>query len=54
MQYRLDEDVTANLKLKSGDAQEAAAQVMVGLEELLQVLTPKTEGERDGVQHPAR
>ena len=54
LQYRLDEDVTANLKLKSGDAQEAAAQVMVGLEELLQVLTPKTEGERDGVQHPAR
>jgi len=54
LQYRLDEDVAARLKLKSGDAQEAAAQVMIGLEELLQVLTPKTEGERDGVQHPAR
>ncbi|MBD3220585.1 HDOD domain-containing protein [bacterium] len=54
LQYRLDEDAASRLKLKSGDAQEAAAQVMIGLEELLTVLTPNMEGERDGVQHPAR
>jgi putative nucleotidyltransferase with HDIG domain len=54
LQYRLDEDATARLRLKSNDAQEAAAQVMIGLEELLQVFSPQTEGERDGVQHPAR
>ena len=37
LQYRLDEDATARLKLRSNDAQEAAAQVMIGLEELLTV-----------------
>ena len=54
LQYRLDEDAAARLKLKSGDAEEAAAQVMIGLEELLQVFTPNKEGSSHGVQHPAR
>jgi len=54
LQYRLDEEAAARLKLKSSDAQEAAAQVMLGLDELLHVFTPNSEGERDGVQHPAR
>jgi putative nucleotidyltransferase with HDIG domain len=54
LQYRLDEDAAARLNLKSGDADAAAAQVMIGLEELLQVFTPNPEAERHGVQHPAR
>lgn len=54
LQYRLDEEATNRLRLKSSDAQAAAAQVLIGLEELLQVFTPNPEGERDGVQHPAR
>jgi putative nucleotidyltransferase with HDIG domain len=54
LQYRLDEDVTARLELRSGDADYAASQVMIGLEELLQVFTPDTKGARHGVQHPAR
>lgn len=53
LQYRLDEEAAARLNLKSGDAQAAAAQVMTGLEELLDVFTPSTERERDDVQHPA-
>ncbi len=54
LQYRLDEDAAARLDLKSGDAEEAAAQVMIGLDELLQVFTPDQKGASDGVQHPAR
>ena len=54
LQYHLDEDAAARLDLKAGDADEAAAQVMIGLEELLQVFTPNPEGKSDGVQHPAR
>jgi putative nucleotidyltransferase with HDIG domain len=54
LQYRLDADAAERLELKAGDADEAAAQVMIGLEELLQVFTTTTEGARDGVQHPAR
>jgi len=54
LQYRLDEAAAARLNLRSGDADEAAAQVMIGLEELLQVFSPITKGAHDGVQHPAR
>ncbi|MEZ4388583.1 MAG: HDOD domain-containing protein [Candidatus Krumholzibacteriia bacterium] len=54
LQYRLDEDAATRLKLKSNDAQEAAAQVLIGLEELLKVFSTQAKGERDGVQHPAR
>ena len=54
LQYHLDEDAAARLDLKAGDADEAAAQVMTGLEELLQVFTPNPEGKSNGVQHPAR
>jgi len=54
LQYRLDEEAASRLNLRSGDADEAAAQVMIGLEELLQVFSPLTKGAHDGVQHPAR
>jgi putative nucleotidyltransferase with HDIG domain len=54
LQYRLDEDAAGRLNLKSDDAEEAAAQVMIGLEELMAVFNPVQKGVRDGVQHPAR
>ena len=54
LQYRLDEDAAARLNLKGGDADEAAAQVMIGLEDLLQAFSPDSKGAHDGVQHPAR
>ena len=54
LQYRLDEEAAARLNLKSGDADEAAAQVLIGLDELLQVFNPDQKGARDGVQHPTR
>jgi putative nucleotidyltransferase with HDIG domain len=54
LQYRLDEDAAARLNLKAGDADEAAAHVLIGLDELLQVFNPDQKGARDGVQHPAR
>jgi putative nucleotidyltransferase with HDIG domain len=54
LQYRLDEDAAARLNLRSSDAEEAAAHVLIGLEELMSVFNPGQKGARDGVQHPAR
>jgi putative nucleotidyltransferase with HDIG domain len=54
MQYRLDEAAAARLGLRSQEAETIAAQVITGLEELLQIFTPAGKGAHNGVQHPAR
>jgi putative nucleotidyltransferase with HDIG domain len=54
LQYRLDEAAVTRLDLRSSDVDEAVAQVMTGLEDLLQVVTPERKGIRGGLQRLTR
>ncbi len=54
LHYRLDEDAAGRLGLNVRIAEDVAAKVMIGLQELKALFTPSTEGNTHGVQHSAR
>jgi putative nucleotidyltransferase with HDIG domain len=54
LQYRLNEESASRLKIDIGAAEDVVLKVTLGLEELQTLFQPAKEGERNGVQHPAR